>query len=158
MMCEKCGQKEATVFVTANSTNKEYYICSDCAKERQLSESLGLLSSINDTKICTCKTSLQEIKESGFVGCSKCYETFKEELLPIISSLHGHLVHKGKKMLSKAENLKIQIEKAKQNKFFSLAEKLEKELLQLREGGMLWVVMITLWFHQECDLQETFLF
>lgn len=131
MMCEKCGHQEATIFVKANGTDEEYYICSDCAKERQLGESLGLLSSINDTKVCTCKTSLQEIKESGFVGCPKCYETFREELLPIISSLHGHLVHKGKKMLSKTENLKMQIEKAKQNKFFSLAEKLEKELMEL---------------------------
>lgn len=132
MKCEKCGVSEATTFV--RTTDKEYYICSDCAKERQLGENLGLLSS-TDTKVCVCKTSLQEIKESGFVGCSKCYETFKDELLPIISSLHGHLVHKGKKMLSKVDNLKMQIEKAKQNKFFSLAEKLEKELLEL-EGGL----------------------
>lgn len=133
MMCEKCGQREATVFLTADTVNKEYYICSDCAKERQLSESLGLLTASNDTKICSCKTTLQEIKESGYAGCPKCYETFKDELYPIISSLHGHLVHKGKKLLSKTERLKIQIEKAKANRFFSLAEKLERELLVMKE-------------------------
>lgn len=133
MKCEKCGQKEATVFV--NNQNKEYYICSSCSVERQLGESLGLLGGVNGTKVCSCKTSLQEIKESGFVGCAKCYETFKEELLPIISSLHGHLVHKGKKKFSKIENLKMQIEMARQNKFFSLAEKLERELMELKREG-----------------------
>lgn len=131
MMCEKCGNKEATVFLSSDSTNKEYYICSDCAKERQFGRSLGLFESADSTKVCTCKTSLQEIKESGFAGCPKCYETFREELYPVISSLHGHLVHKGKKLLSKVEKLKMQIEKAKENRFFSLAEKLKKELLTL---------------------------
>ena len=131
MKCEKCGKHDASVFVQneLNGLIEEYYICSSCASERELSTKLGLnVTSNTSKKVCVCKTSFEEISESGYVGCPNCYVTFEEELMPMIASLHGHTIHKGKIPLSKKQRLQIQIEAALNNKFYDLAKKLQMQL------------------------------
>lgn len=44
-----------------------------------------------------CKMSFEDIKESGVVGCAKCYEIFSEELKPIIKNMQKNTENLGKK-------------------------------------------------------------
>lgn len=134
MKCEKCGKNNATIFskININDITEEAYICSVCAKEDGIVDELSLYFHDNDEKFCSCKTTFAEIKQSGFVGCPNCYQTFKEELLPIISSLHGNIKNQGKRPLTKIEKLEQQIDEAVKNKFYELAIKLNDELKSLK--------------------------
>lgn len=42
-----------------------------------------------------CNTSYNEIMQTGFVGCSRCYQEI-EELKEVIKNLYGDKKHKGK--------------------------------------------------------------
>lgn len=136
MLCEKCAKNQATIFVTkeVSGVKEEYYLCPECAKLTSETENKDLFNVDSDERVCTCGTSLKEIKESGFLGCPNCYKTFQVELEPIILSLHGHTKHIGKKALSKKEMLIEQIKKAKENNFFDLAKKLQREIDDLNGG------------------------
>lgn len=48
-------------------------------------------------KICPkCKRDINTIRQNGRLGCSRCYVTFKEDLLYAIKNYHGHVQHVGK--------------------------------------------------------------
>jgi protein arginine kinase activator len=42
-----------------------------------------------------CSTTLDEIRETGRVGCAMCYKIFKDSLHPIIKKVHGSTQHVG---------------------------------------------------------------
>lgn len=116
MLCEKCGQHEATVkFVQIENNNKtELRLCQACA-QGYTSFSTGfnlqhLLSSMFQTgnvgqslspsqqlKQCpTCGRTILDVQKTGRFGCSSCYEVFKDELSPVLRRLHGSSTHMGK--------------------------------------------------------------
>lgn len=140
MQCEKCGNNSATVFAKiGDDFGEELYVCSECFQERKNKHKLGIKSDFQDCqKVCVCKMTLDEILQSGYVGCEKCYKTFEQELLPIVKKIHGKISHTGKIMLSKIERLEMQIQKAIDNNFFELAEKLKNDLKALKEKGDEW--------------------
>ncbi len=43
-----------------------------------------------------CNTSFNEIRQTGFVGCSKCYREI-EELRKAVKSMYSNKVHRGKR-------------------------------------------------------------
>lgn len=116
MLCEKCGQNEATVkFVKIENNNKtELRLCQGCA-QGYTNFSLGfdlqnILSSmfqhgpfasksgpVQEGKSCpTCGLTLLDVQKSGRLGCSSCYEVFSDELNPVLRRLHGSTKHTGK--------------------------------------------------------------
>lgn len=127
MICEKCKQNPASQFIEmlCDGVLEEVYVCSNCAanqpKEKFFDQDKAAL-------VCTCGTSFEEIRESGYVGCLKCYQTFAEQLQPIIFAIHGHNFHRGKLPLGKKERLQMQIEQALKNGFVDLAKKLQTQL------------------------------
>ncbi len=131
MLCEKCFLNNATVFQIGND-NRDVYICSECFQKQVHNLKNKNFSTKNDNKVCFCGTKLQEIFESGYVGCAKCYDTFNSELYPNIKLQHFEKIqHIGKIPLSKIEKLKMQIEEATKNHFYELASKLKNELFKL---------------------------
>ena len=111
MKCERCGQREATsVFTqTVNGTSKTVHLCSQCAQEQMmggwfsdfgLGNFMGLSHSgyaPHTSKQCpNCGATLEEIRQTGLVGCAKCYETFAPELSGTIERIHGASAHVGK--------------------------------------------------------------
>lgn len=136
MLCENCKKNLATAFssVFIDGVLHELYLCGKCLDKKQTSliniraEDFENLNG----KICVCGTSFNEIAQSGFVKCKHCYSTFKEQLKPIILKLHAKNRHTGKRKLSKLELLLDKLEKAKKSNFFSLAQKIEKEILALK--------------------------
>ena len=110
MICEKCGKNHATTHIktVVNGIVKEYNLCSTCAAESgygstgitgMLASLLGEVSrpTLKNQKQCSlCGTSFADIAHSGKMGCSQCYKTFREELLPYIKRIHGASSHAGK--------------------------------------------------------------
>ena len=134
MKCELCGINNATIFkkISINDLEKESYICADCANQDEFDNLSSVLFEGITEKVCECGTSFVDIKQSGFVGCQKCYTTFIDELTPVISSLHGSVSNQGKKPLTKIEKLEKQIDEAVANKFYELAVKLNDQLKILK--------------------------
>jgi protein arginine kinase activator len=111
MLCEKCHKREATTHIKSvvNGVKQEYNLCSECAKiygygtnslTGMLDSMFGDISkydSLPQTKVCSvCGASFGDIAKSGKVGCSECYNTFYDELLPYLKRVHGSVNHVGK--------------------------------------------------------------
>ena len=111
MICEKCGKNHATTHIktVVNGVVREYNLCENCAKAFSYSGNTltGMLasmfgditniSSALEQKQCpVCKSSFTDIAKSGKVGCTECYKTFYNELLPYLKRVHGSTKHVGK--------------------------------------------------------------
>jgi len=159
MMCEKCGKNPATTHVKTviNGVIRQNHLCSYCAAKEgynsfgNLSLANLLTSMFSDTasgntisRRCECcGSSFSDIVESGRVGCSECYETFREELLPSLNRLHGKALHVGtapvkeispkETLEQKIANLKADMQKAIESEDFEKAAKLRDEIKSLKE-------------------------
>lgn len=113
MLCDKCKKNNATVHIRSvvNGVVNEKNLCGYCAANegyndvhhnslaQMLASMLGDTLTINgkdELKRCpNCNSSFSQIAESGKLGCSECYNTFKGELLPYLKRLHGSTEHVG---------------------------------------------------------------
>ena len=95
MLCSHCGKKDANFHYkqVENGVFKEMHLCSDCAKELGYihEHSFGFENILSDflsfpkhqtvaetPKGCSvCKTTYEEFKRTGLLGCEKCYDEFK---------------------------------------------------------------------------------
>jgi len=114
MICDICNKNNATVHLTEIINDKvvELHICQVCAqaKANQLNKHLnisGFLGSFLDmagelslqqriTKCPSCGFEYEDFKKKGRLGCGKCYEAFRELLLPLIKKIHNATNHVGK--------------------------------------------------------------
>lgn len=129
MMCENCGKNPATTHLktVVNGVVHENHLCSYCAANGGYTNIGGLSltnmlasmfgESVSNgkpiSKRCDCcGASFSDIAQSGRVGCSECYTTFKNELLPSLNRLHGKAIHIGN-VPSKEEKEQTSYEKIK---------------------------------------------
>lgn len=114
MKCEKCHEKEATVFISQNINGEttEMNLCETCAAEYDrpaLDESISFqqfLSGFMESDksnvstgvdICpSCGMSLLDFRRNSKVGCAQCYKTYRDHLMPVVKRLHGTTKHTGK--------------------------------------------------------------
>ncbi|MGN1032216.1 MAG: UvrB/UvrC motif-containing protein, partial [Intestinibacter sp.] len=92
-----------------------------------------------------CNTSFEDYKNTGKLGCSKCYSTFEKQLKPIIEGLYGYSEHIGKfpknefkdvQVIRRVEHLKEQMNIAIQEEEYEQAAKLRDEILELEANKM----------------------
>lgn len=114
MLCEKCGKNTATTHIRSvvNGVVSEKNLCAHCAAQegvgsighnslaQMLSSMFGdalTMGSVTAKTHCPCcNSTFSDIAESGKVGCSECYKTFYDELLPYLKRVHGSTAHAGK--------------------------------------------------------------
>lgn len=114
MLCDICKKKQATVHITEIINNKmtELHLCEDCAKEKsfQMEQHFGLadlLAGLSDIEVslkedqqsvlkCSnCGLSYEDFRKIGRLGCSQCYDAFKENLEPLLKRIHRATKHFG---------------------------------------------------------------
>jgi protein arginine kinase activator len=178
MICQECNQRPAALHFTkiVNGEKTEVHLCEKCAQEKGdmfvfSGESgfafnnllAGLLnidpsfqkpqqSPFHQEEILQCNhcgmTFPQFIKVGRF-GCARCYESFQEQLKPVLKRLHsGNWSHNGKipKRIGGGIHLKKQIDELKSKlKDFISHEEFENAALvrdeirtlekKLSEGG-----------------------
>ena len=130
MLCQRCQQRQATVFFsqTVGNQTTQAHLCEVCAQEQgqayggmnpmnfnpfaAFSDFLnnflawddGAIAEVNsgrqkpaavDPQLqCPhCGYQLSFFRQNGRLGCTKCYESFKSALEPLISSIHGKVTH-----------------------------------------------------------------
>ncbi|MBU8732930.1 UvrB/UvrC motif-containing protein [Cytobacillus oceanisediminis] len=126
MICQECNQRPATLHFTkvVHGEKAEFHLCEKCAQEKGEMFMLGSGSgfSINNLlagllniqpafqesgqdafqqeKVLQCEQcslTFQQFIKVGRFGCANCYETFKDQLNPILRRLHsGNFSHSGK--------------------------------------------------------------
>lgn len=132
MLCDICHERTATVHLTEiiNGKVMELHLCEECARLKteefknqiSLTDFLGGIfekqtSRKKRVSSCPgCGLTFSEFKKSGRLGCSKCYETFRNQLIPLFRKIHGSTHHSGKFPLSREKDvpLKHRIEELKE--------------------------------------------
>ncbi|QEH33911.1 UvrB/uvrC motif protein [Aquisphaera giovannonii] len=122
MKCQKCS-KPATFHITdivEKGKHREYHFCDEHARQHltapeetpesapmgELAKKLASGSSASvsfreaspaDKQVCpVCQITFLEFRKSGRLGCPYDYEVFRDELMPLLESIHGETRHSGK--------------------------------------------------------------
>ena len=163
MKCDICHAKEATVHLTEIINNKvtKLHLCEQCTREKseEMEEHFGLadlLSGLTDLvpivekeekvstgiKCPSCGFTFQNFRKMGRLGCPACYETFSNQLSPLLRKIHGSDHHLGK-VPSKKEtvhdktslfsSLKTSLEQAIKREEFEEAARLRDQIRALEK-------------------------
>lgn len=98
-----------------------------------------------EKKCPTCGKTLRELASTGAVGCADCYETFADELKPVISGNNrrngykGHAPSRLKEKIERREQIKSLEEEQKtavKNENYERAAEIRDQLKALREQNM----------------------
>ena len=119
MLCQECQKNEANIFFKGILQNKviQWSLCSDCAKEKGLepgaassplfsiADFLSGLGEMGKSPKCSaCGLRYSQFKQTGLLGCSRCYESFAAQLEPLLKRIHGTSQHSGKRREPPAKN------------------------------------------------------
>ncbi len=146
MLCTNCKSKEAVFHYKQISGGKktEQHLCSSCAKALgfmgQHDAVFDIGSILNDfisvphssapkrsEEICpVCRTSYDEFRRSGLLGCDRCYDTFGDIIENSLSRIQPSTTHKG--TLGGKEGEKI----LKKNELDELKDNLKKAIIDER--------------------------
>lgn len=115
MMCDRCGQRQATIYLTKviNGDKTELHLCKQCAeqgdseffKDMSLVNILANLANAQQKQapaappvVCPdCGFDLERFRREGRLGCEQCYRQFAQDLIPMMRKIHGSLQHTGKR-------------------------------------------------------------
>ena len=143
MMCDRCGQKQATIYLTKviNGDKTELHLCKQCAeqgdseffKDMSLVSILANLANAQQKQapaeppvVCPdCGFDLNRLRREGRVGCEQCYRQFSNELIPMMRRIHGSLQHTGKRPGLSAPTRAATVEKRKPNRIDELRTQLK---------------------------------
>ena len=161
MLCEKCGQKEASVYFTEIKDNQklDVSLCEDCAKDNQsYITSPALQYSVNDivgnliqliagknpqhsNATCDhCGISYHEFHISGRFGCERDYKAFRKDVKKLFLDIHNSNHHKGKvphqlKLQNKIDNLKAKLEKCIKKEDYEKASEINSLIQKLEKSA-----------------------
>lgn len=117
MLCQKCHKNVATVRYAEVVDGRvvDQHLCSSCMAQHQKNAAKGfeltgpsvlgarvakkrVLADLERAQhTCpSCGTKLSTVFDDGEVGCNICFTAFREELEPILHSLHRDTRHKGR--------------------------------------------------------------
>lgn len=166
MLCDVCKEKKATTYYKQiiNGQVTESHLCSECAAEKGYSnifsdfskEFDNLFGSFNsmfkspyrisapEERCSVCGSTISDISRTGRLGCSECYKTFGQRILPAIKRIHGNTTHCGKvpgnkgtqiRLKTNLEILRDKLNEAIQKQEFEEAAKLRDEIIALEKEG-----------------------
>jgi len=153
MKCESCHKAEASVHLkqVVDGKIKEVFLCQECAARKGmkspeeladflfgLSESLsaGAESPATVKRCPGCKLSFADFESKHRLGCPQCYETFRQELIPVIEDMQRAQTHIGKvpageRSRKQVQELKAQLLQAVKVQDFESAAELRDRIKEL---------------------------
>ena len=154
MQCELCKEHEATVHLTqvVGSEVKKVNLCEACAAKSGLDIKgtisitdllMGLSGAgkpsreapARDRACARCHMRREDFKKTGRLGCADCYETFAEELAPMLHNMHRAHQHTGKIPARESQRVQVTAEVAALQKALeqAVAEENFEEAAKLRD-------------------------
>lgn len=170
MLCQDCKQRVATVIYTevTEGSKKVLHLCQTCVEKRgvptpvlkdplevdlvfkdlleQLGEEEGVVDGGHplDSEACRgCGWSFGSFRQTGLLGCPRCYRSFEEPLKDILRRVHGSNEHIGKAYRrvnlivaeEEVDSLKEELEEAVELEDFERAAALRDRIQNLERGG-----------------------
>lgn len=151
MLCQNCNQNDASVVVNTiiNGVKSTKHLCSKCAAQMGFgslgnvgsmlnslfSGGFGLASaeSIMD-KVCpACGYHFAQFKSNGLLGCDQCYESFKDELRPVIKRIHGNIIDKPENPAGTKASVQDKLKALKEDLAKAIAAEEYEKAAQLRD-------------------------
>ena len=152
MKCQRCP-KQATLHITEvlpDEGFEELHLCEDCAKkylyepaaQQQAAKKMGQSAADLDLpddpggKHCeACGIKFVEFRNAGRLGCSHDYDSFREELLPLLESIHGDVRHQGKtpRRLPKAKSAQAELAQLRKKLQQAVLEEAYEEAASIRD-------------------------
>lgn len=146
MLCTNCKEREASFHYKQISGGKltEQHLCHSCAKALgYLGQHEGLFdigsilndfitipktaSSAKGTNTCpVCMTTYEEFRQTGLLGCDKCYDTFGNIIESSLSRIQPSTTHKGTLAGEAGEKIR------KENEMTNLKDELKKAIIDER--------------------------
>src|SRR5207248_7228653 len=154
MKCQKCP-KQATLHITevlGEDRYEDHHLCEECAHEylyepqpkkpggEEIDEETA---SLNQRQCPHCGLKFVEFRNSGRLGCPHDYEEFREELVPLLESIHGETRHCGKTPRRLPQNkqtqseliqLRKQLQQAVNKEAYEEAARLRDRIRKLEES------------------------
>ncbi len=158
MLCELCQDNEAAVHLTQviEGDVKKLHLCHQCAAQSGFNVDSAL--SLTDVlfgmgapqatdagapeKTCrSCHMRRADFRNTSRLGCPACYETFAEELNPLLTGMHHGPTHTGKIPQSAAQapadapsvaELQKQLKEAVSKEHYEEAARLRDVIRKLR--------------------------
>lgn len=117
MLCENCEEREAVIHLTqiVNNSVTTMHLCEACAAEKGVETEAAVakfplgdfLASLGKPATpepgepaagvpCRyCGATLADFRQTGRLGCARCYESFEPHLRDLLRRLHGSTRHVG---------------------------------------------------------------
>lgn len=125
-LCQSCGLRPAsilyveTIQVNQQIRKRQLRLCETCAKQKGLApepsgihvpdllkaflETAGPIALPAPGPMClSCGITWQQVQQTGFLGCPKCYTTFSALLRPVLRRIQRGPKHTGRTPSTKAE-------------------------------------------------------
>jgi protein arginine kinase activator len=155
--CQKC-HNPATLHITeilAENQFEELHLCEQCANkylyepQQKPAFSKGGAEAREDEgpfsqNVCpTCGIKFVEFRNTGRLGCPHDYQSFREELLPLLENIHGETRHCGKvprrlpqnkEMQSELIQLRSRLKQAVTKEDYEEAARIRDKIKQLEEA------------------------
>lgn len=120
MLCDNCKERESIIsYIRINNDEvEEVHLCQVCAEEKFKKEFTGYQNIIpqlenalknifkftansskdekDDIRCEYCGRSFRELKNTGVLGCPKCYDSFGNEIKSYLKALNINLKYRGK--------------------------------------------------------------
>lgn len=158
MVCENCKERDAVVNLTKikDNTVTHQHLCERCAAEQGVETSVAhqpkpaltdFLQAVNqqaavvpgDQAACHfCGATARDFRQSGRVGCARCYGAFERSLRELLRRLHGGAKHTGRRYAPPAPEvieqagqlgqLRDRLQRAIEAEHFELAAELRDRL------------------------------
>lgn len=158
MLCEKCNYNNATIKYTQNSNGKiyEYNLCESCfnninASQNFINNFFNMFFDVNIPEYshnynkCSCGMTLDKLKNSGKIGCEKCYSVFRKNIEPILNNMQAKNIHSGKvpknantykPNVETIESLRKKLNVAVKNEDYEEAIKLRDKIKEIERGSI----------------------
>ncbi len=104
--CDNCHINIATKSqrIIINNVPTVVHLCDECYRAIFNGASIKPSARKANISVCpVCKTSLQEIINSSYLGCPNCYKQFRPAILNNVFAMHNSCTHTGKKIVRSAD-------------------------------------------------------
>ena len=119
MICDNCQERDAVVNLTKvkDGTVRQQHLCERCAAEQGVETTVAtpkpalsdFLQAVNQQAVAApgdqsachfCGATARDFRQSGRVGCARCYNAFERSLRELLRRLHGNAKHTGRKYVA----------------------------------------------------------
>ncbi len=144
MVCDNCHERDAVVNLTTieNNAVRQLHLCEQCAVAKGVETSVAttkhplgeflqavqqqsMPASADAGKCGFCGLTMKDFRDTGRMGCARCYTTFESSMRELLRRVHGGSRHIGRAYRAPAEQV---LEKA--GALGELREKLRRAIEQ----------------------------